>query len=97
MGSTINGAFPDNNGWKGSYRKVFGTGDPSINHIFAFKTAASTVLTQIASTSTDDDADEVTSSVGVGSAFYVLFFGVAGYEYTSADMVAVFNAITSKC
>ncbi len=74
-------------------KRLFGAGDPSINHIFLIPTPNSVTQTMGASTATCNQT--LSNLAGVSRFYYLLFAGAGGAQFNDAQMTAVAQAFAN--
>ena len=76
-------------------KRVFGAGNPSINHLIIVPGSGAGITHQFA-TSTDDDADSLTGLAGVDQLYFLLVARSNGQALADADALAVADAFLAR-
>lgn len=77
------------------WKKVFGTTDPSINHVIATAPGMGSMGQEVAGT-TDSDYHEVTLEPSVDTVVFVLWMGPSGLEFNTSQLESVAAAVGSS-
>lgn len=89
-GATNTAIFTSSRGsrtYKGFVKRVYGTGDSSVNHLIIVQDNGS--ATQVASTNTDNDYHRLTDLAGVTRVYYLLFASTSGGYINDSQMQAI--------
>jgi subtilisin family serine protease len=76
--------------YKGFVKRVYGAGDPSVNHLIIVADNGS--VTHSTSTNTDEDYHRVSNLSGVTRIYYLLYAGTSGAYIDNTATAAIFSA-----
>lgn len=93
-GDTNKAIYNLNGGFKGYFKKVYNSGDPSVNHLIILPPNENSIV-HTASLNTDNDEHKIAGLNGIDSIYYLLFSKDSGGEVTEEEATAIGNEFLS--